>query len=111
MTKHLLFSYGTLRQEEVQIANFGRRLHGEGDALLGYALSTVRIDDPDVVAESGSDVHPILVPDPAAPPVEGMVFLLSAAELAAADIYETSAYARISVQLRSGRTAFVYVAA
>ncbi len=32
----LLFSYGTLQNKRVQIANFGRELTGREDALPGY---------------------------------------------------------------------------
>lgn len=105
-----LFSYGTLRQREVQLANFGRLLEGEGDALAGYRVSSVVIDDPEVVAESGASVHPILVAtgDPA-DIVEGTVFAITAAELAAADEYETEAYVRVEAPLRSGGRAWVYV--
>ena len=46
-------------------------------------------------------------PDPAA--VEGTVFLISEAELAAADVYEVDDYVRVAVPLRSGQTAWVYV--
>lgn len=107
----LLFSYGTLQQEGVQLANFGRRLEGEPDAIAGYRPSTVAIDDPEVVAESGAEVHPILIATgEAADQIEGMVFRITAAELAAADEYETSAYTRVETLLRSGRRAWVYVA-
>ena len=34
----LLFSYGTLRQREVQLATFGRELDGYVDAVIGYEL-------------------------------------------------------------------------
>ena len=34
----LLFSYGTLQDKDVQMANFGRELTGHEDALPGYAL-------------------------------------------------------------------------
>lgn len=107
---HLLFSYGTLQQREVQQANFGRVLTGSADALKGFRVEQVVIDDPEVVAESGSAVHPILVADERAAPIAGTVFALTDAELAAADEYETSAYQRIEVELASGRRAFVYAA-
>jgi hypothetical protein len=35
----LLFSYGTLQQEDVQWSTFGRLLEGEPDELPGFALS------------------------------------------------------------------------
>ena len=43
--------------------------------------------------------------------VDGMVFRITAAELAAADSYEVSDYRRIAVTLKSGRKAFVYIRA
>ena len=105
-----LFSYGTLQHEAVQIANFGRLLAGEADAVTGHRLSSVRIDDPEVVAESGSDMHPILVATADdADLVAGTVFLITAEELAAADDYETDAYMRVEVPLRSGARAWAYV--
>ena len=106
-----LFSYGTLRQEAVQLATFGRRLRGADDILPGHALSMVEITDPDVIAKSGSNRHPILrrSADPANE-VPGMVFELTDDELAAADRYEVSDYRRVAVRLKSGLEAWVYVA-
>src|SRR5262249_2435417 len=51
----LLFSYGTLRQPEVQRATFGREIDGSPDAIVGYELDHVTITDPHVIATSGSD--------------------------------------------------------
>ncbi|SPM37268.1 Uncharacterized conserved protein YtfP, gamma-glutamylcyclotransferase (GGCT)/AIG2-like family [Mycobacterium rhizamassiliense] len=106
----LLFSYGTLRQPEVQRATFGREVPGRDDAIVGYDLDHVTISDPHVIATSGSDRHPILRPtDRPGAHVDGMVFAISAIELAAADEYEVDDYRRIAVPLRSGPTAWVYV--
>src|SRR5271169_3072501 len=55
-----LFSYGTLQQEDVQLATFGRRLAGVSDALVGYRQSMVTIDDPEVVRTSDKTHHPIV---------------------------------------------------
>ena len=107
----LLFSYGTLRQAEVQRAVFGRTLAGTPDALTGFALATVEIDDPDVVTLSGKATHLILRRDTTAPAIPGEALEITDADLPPADAYETSAYARIAVTLASGRAAFVYVAA
>jgi len=106
----LLFSYGTLRQPDVQLATFGRELDGYVDAIIGYDLDYVTITDPHVIATSGSDRHPILRPTnrPDAH-VDGTVFTISDVELAAADEYEVDDYRRISVPLRSGPRAWVYV--
>jgi gamma-glutamylcyclotransferase (GGCT)/AIG2-like uncharacterized protein YtfP len=108
----LLFSYGTLRQAEVQMASFGRLLAGQPDALPGYASVMLEITDPDVVAKSGLKFHPIVVEtgNPA-DEVAGTLFSITEAELAAADAYEVSDYKRIEVVLKSGKRAWVYVKA
>jgi gamma-glutamylcyclotransferase (GGCT)/AIG2-like uncharacterized protein YtfP len=106
----LLFSYGTLRQREVQLTTFGRELNGHDDAIVGYELDWVTITDPHVIATSGSDRHPILKPsDRPGAAVEGTVFTITESELAAADEYEVDDYRRVLVPLRSGGRAWVYV--
>jgi gamma-glutamylcyclotransferase (GGCT)/AIG2-like uncharacterized protein YtfP len=106
----LLFSYGTLRQRDVQLATFGREVDGHLDAIVGYELQYVTITDPHVIATSGSDRHPILRPTSQLDAhVDGTVFSITEAELAAADDYEVDDYRRISVPLRSGPQAWVYV--
>jgi len=112
MTAVQLFSYGTLQQENVQMETFGRRLSGRPDALPGHRREMVRITDPDVIAASGADHHPIVLEsgDPA-DEVVGTVFEITEAELAAADDYEVDDYKRVSVRLRSGMDAWVYVKA
>jgi gamma-glutamylcyclotransferase (GGCT)/AIG2-like uncharacterized protein YtfP len=105
-----LFSYGTLRQERVQLASFGRRLEGAEDALPGYRRAMVEITDPDVIAKSGKKFHPIVEAsgDPE-DEVEGKVFEITEAELTAADAYEVSDYKRVLARLKSGLDAWVYV--
>lgn len=106
-----LFSYGTLQQASVQLANFGRKLQGRADVLTGWRLSTVQITDPQVLAQSGLSVHKILVPGKPTDEVDGVVFEITPKELKAADGYETDAYKRIRVRMKSGTDAWVYVAA
>lgn len=105
-----LFSYGTLQQPEVQLANYGRLLDGEADALLGYELAPLLIEDPHVVAISGKPVHMIALrsADPTAR-IVGTLLFLTEAELETTDAYEDKPYTRVETQLESGRTAFVYV--
>jgi gamma-glutamylcyclotransferase (GGCT)/AIG2-like uncharacterized protein YtfP len=109
-TPVLLFSYGTLQLPEVQRAAYGRRLGGEPDALVGYTLVPLEIDDPSVVEISGKAVHNIACPTgDSADRIPGMVFALTKAELDATDAYETDAYSRVEATLESGRKAWVYV--
>ncbi|KFF84610.1 gamma-glutamylcyclotransferase family protein [Pseudomonas syringae] len=108
----LLFSYGTLQDKAVQLANFGRELTGQADQMIGYKQSWVEITDPQVLAESGKTHHPIISPSAELnDTVSGTVYQITPQELAAADAYEVSDYKRIAVGLASGLTAWVYVEA
>lgn len=107
----LLFSYGTLQQENVQLSTFGRLLQGQRDELLEFEQSLVRIVDPQVVATSGKTHHAnVTFNGRNASRVSGTVFDITDAELAAADQYEQpAAYKRIAAVLASGKQAWVYV--
>ena len=109
----LLFSYGTLQKKDVQMANFGRELTGREDALPGYARQMMAVVDPKVAALTGEWEHAYVEPSShREDAVPGTVFDITEEELAAADIYEQAAgYSRISVRLRSGDQAWVYVRA
>ena len=105
-----LFSYGTLRQPEVQLANYGRLLAGTPDALLGFRLEPLAITDPHVVEISGKAVHTIACATGSADDrIEGLLFEISEDELTATDAYEVDVYARDELSLESGRKAWVYV--
>jgi gamma-glutamylcyclotransferase (GGCT)/AIG2-like uncharacterized protein YtfP len=105
-----LFSYGTLQQDNVQLATFGRRLTGVSDALVGYRQSMAAIQDPEVVRTSGKTHHPIVTFTGASEDrVPGMMFEISDAELAHADAYEVADYVRVKAPLASGLEAWVYV--
>lgn len=111
VSEHLLFSYGTLRQPEVQQAVFGRALDGNSDEIVGYRIEEVTITDPAVIAASGSAIHPVLVPADDTVGIHGTVFAVTDDELRAADRYEVADYTRVRVPLRSGDDAWVYVLA
>ena len=59
---HLLFSYGTLQFEKVQLESFGRILKGSKDSLPGYKLENLKITDKDVLSKSAQQYHPIAIP-------------------------------------------------
>lgn len=105
-----LFSYGTLRLREVQLANYGRPMDGSPDALIGYRLEVLPDRDPYAVRISGTKTHMVVRPtnDPR-DRVPGVIFLLTAEELAATDRYEGSDYGRAELTLESGRSAWVYI--
>ena len=106
----LLFSYGTLRQENVQLATFGRLLVGNEDSLVGFEQSMVKIEDQQVVATSGKTHHPIVkFTGHAEDRVPGTVFEVTDSELEHADAYEVDAYKRVLAKLASGKQAWVYV--
>ena len=102
----LLFSYGTLQQESVQLATFGRLLRGEKDELPGYEQSLLEI------TAAGSKTHHLNVTRNGRNDsrVGGTVFEVTDAELVAADRYEQSAaYTRVTARLASGKQAWVFV--
>jgi hypothetical protein len=107
----LLFSYGTLQQDDIQLATYGRRLAGQRDELMGFEPALVKIEDPDLAARLGkthhNDVRPVADPNSR---VAGMVFEITDAELASTDDYEARFdYERIVAGLASGQQAWVYV--
>lgn len=105
----LLFSYGTLQLDAVQLSTFGRLLHGHRDELVGWEQSLFKIEDPRFVATSGKSHHAIVKYNGRNESrVSGMVFEVSDRELADADQYEPAGYARVSAMLASGKQAWVY---
>jgi gamma-glutamylcyclotransferase (GGCT)/AIG2-like uncharacterized protein YtfP len=107
----LLFSYGTLQQEEVQLSTFGRKLAGEKDLITGYEPSLVKIADPEVakrlrklhhdnITKTGDDWSN----------VQGTVFEVTDEELTKSDAFEAQfGYERVSVSLASEKEAWVYL--
>jgi len=106
----LLFSYGTLQDERVQLALFGGALVGWKDELLGFEQTLVLISDPEFARSSSKTHHAILKPTGTLDSrVAGMAFELTDAELERADEYEPAEYRRVTARLSSGREAWVYV--
>jgi len=107
----LLFSYGTLQQDDVQLSTLGRRLAGHRDALVGFEAARVRIEDPAIAAAAGRTHHAnAAFTGDREQLMSGMAFEITDAELAAADAYErTAGYVRIETTLASGARAWVYV--
>jgi gamma-glutamylcyclotransferase (GGCT)/AIG2-like uncharacterized protein YtfP len=106
-----LFSYGTLQDEVVQLATFGRRLKGVADNLSGYRQTKIPItDQPEITADDYYfNVQPTGL---STDTVAGTRFEVTEQELEQADVYEATAnYKRITVNLSSGATAWVYVSA
>lgn len=79
------------------------------DALIGYVLGELRIVDPEVIATSGTDLHPTLLHGAEDDLVHGVALELTPDELAAVDHYERVSYQRAPVTLLSGRAAWVYL--
>jgi len=107
----LLFSYGTLQDEKVQLATFRRQLTGQPDELPRCERSSVPIEDPELAARSGRTHNPNIVFNGREESrVSGTVFDITDAELVNADKYEAvHAYDRVAALLVSGRLAWVYL--
>lgn len=106
----LLFSYGTLQLESVQMATFGRPLAGAGDALVGFELASLEIEDQAVIAISGKAQHTMArFTGRASDVIAGTVFAVTPDEIQNADRYEVAAVKRVAVVLQSGVRAWAYV--
>lgn len=102
-----LFSYGTLRDPDVQRAVFGHTVDAVPDALAGYRLVSVRVRNWDGAAISGGDKQLTLVPGEGEP-ISGAVLSITEDELRLTDSYEPAEYKRTRVRLCSGNEAWVY---
>ena len=105
-----LFSYGTLRQQNVQLKNFGRLLDGAEDTLKKFILKDIEITDKVVLEVSDKKFHPILsYTGNEKDKVVGTVFKITLDELLKADGYEVDDYKRVEVTLGSGIKSWAYV--
>ena len=106
----LLFSYGTLQLEQVQLETFGRLLKGEKDILEGYQLTMIEITDPEVLRKSNQQFHPIIsFSDDKNDQVEGVLFEVIEDEILQADRYEVDDYKRVEVTFKSGKKGYIYI--
>src|ERR1044071_10071150 len=95
MSAQLLFSYGTLQLEAVQLSNFGRTLVGTPDVLPGFEQQLIEINDPTTVGLSGKTHHYIAVyTGRRIDSISGTVYELTPADVERADRYEAAAYQR-----------------
>ena len=105
----LLFSYGMLRDESVQLSIFGRRLEGSTDSLIGYTVTTFEIADQEFAARNGATQRNAQFTGKESDVIDGVVFKITLDELQLADNYEPVDYKRVRAQLKSGAKAWVYV--
>lgn len=110
MSTELLFSYGTLQLDQVQLVTFHRLLTGRPDVMRGFAEVSLRIEDEAVVAISGKAVHTMATfTGRSSDVIPGTVFEVMPDELEATDTYEVAAVKRVAVILDSGARAWAYV--
>lgn len=108
--KHLLFSYGTLKLEGVQLHNYGRKLKGKEDSLLGYKLENLEIKDASVIENSKINIHPIAIKTANKnDKIKGVVFEITGEELRQTDKYEVSDYKRVLETTELGSKVSVYI--
>ena len=106
----LLFSYGTLQLEQVQLETFGRMLKGEKDTLEGYQLTMIEITDAEVLRKSNQQFHPIIsFSGDKKDQVEGVLFEVTEDEILQADRYEVDDYKRVEVTFKSGKKGYIYI--
>lgn len=93
-----LFVYGTLMDPQIQRKVIGRTVPSRPDRLDGYKKETIQL---------GGGLFPIVRPAPDSS-VEGLLLIVTPAELERIDHYESDAYRRQKIRLAGGQLAWVY---
>ncbi|MCO5725086.1 gamma-glutamylcyclotransferase family protein [Robiginitalea marina] len=98
--QEFLFAYGTLLENRVQQAVFGRLIEGEPDILPGYEKQDGMVlgTYPGLFRAPGTKGR-----------VAGRRLPLTAGEFRQADAYEGALYRRAYLELASGHRAWVYL--
>ena len=110
--KLLLFSYGTLQNENIQLEIFGRKLNGLKDRLRGFRIGQLQLATGNEPNPENIQSYPVAIAgDPQKDYIDGKIYQLTPEELQQADRYETGAYKRVNLQLESGKLAWVYLSA
>ena len=92
------------------MATFGRQLAGASDALRGFELALLKIEDQTIVTISGKAHHTMAkFTGRASDVVSGTVFTVRPDEIRNAEKYEVAAVKRVAVVLQSGVRAWAYV--
>ena len=100
-----LFSYGTLQSKEIQMQVFNKLLTGTEDQLAGYKLKELQIEE-----EFGMEDYFVAMPsENPLDAVQGIAFAISTDDLTKADQFESNAYKRIQITLKSGTIAWIYI--
>jgi gamma-glutamylcyclotransferase (GGCT)/AIG2-like uncharacterized protein YtfP len=107
----LIFSYGSLQEQAVQLSVYGRVLRAEPDELLNCVREQIAVPPRHKAAAAGVTHYANVVFTPGSGSrVAGKVLELTETELALTDGYEQDAeYVRVIARLASGRRAWVYV--
>ncbi|MGZ9676181.1 gamma-glutamylcyclotransferase family protein [Flavobacterium sp. GNP001] len=100
-----LFSYGTLQSKEIQMQVFNKLLIGTENQLTGYKLKGLQIEE-----EFGMEDYFVAMPsDDPADAITGIAFAVTSDDLIKADQFESNAYKRTEITLKSGITAWIYI--
>ena len=100
-----IFSYGTLQSKEIQIQVFNKLLTGTLDQLKGYKLKDLKIEE-----EFGMADYFVAIPsENPSDEINGIVFTVSSEDLTKADQFESNAYKRVQITLKSGIVAWIYM--
>lgn len=100
-----LFSYGTLQSKEIQMQVFNKILTGTPDQLTGYKLKDLKIEE-----EFGMTDYFVAMPsENMSDFIKGIVYTISTKDLAKADLFESNAYKRVQIKLKSGVIAWIYI--
>lgn len=108
--KHLLFSYDTLRSQDLQLQHYGRKLEGIEDTLSGYTLKDSTVNGVSMNRNSNTNSPQIAIKSQEKNgKIEGMVFEMTGEELVEADKMAAPNSIRILATTDAGVEVWVYV--
>lgn len=108
--KHLVFAYGILKIEKIQVKNYGKKLEGSSDILRGYKLNSITIKDTVLIEDIETNNFEIAVNTKDENDIiEGFVFEINGEELAKTDQYLNTHYMRVLETNQKGEDVWVYV--
>ncbi|GGF66716.1 gamma-glutamylcyclotransferase family protein [Wenyingzhuangia marina] len=106
----LLFTYGTLKLEKVQTEIFGKVLQGKDDIVKGYKLGIFHFVNPEAIAISEKDCHPLATPsENPNDEISGTIYEINEEEIKTKEICITDDCERVQVITDSGTICWMYV--
>lgn len=107
--KHLLFSYGPLNSNELQLKHYGRAFLGREDILSGYLFNNTEINGAHLIANPTTKLQMARKSSEKNSKIKGMVYEITGEELVKTDRLLAFNAKRVMVTTDLGSEVWVYI--